>query len=82
MSNPNRPAPPPLPPAPPTGPGSPQEVPPLPGTFPVDPATLPDAIRDELQRLCVILHTKDLPELRRDLFLPPDISLNLTCQRG
>ncbi len=32
-----------------TGPGSPQEVPPLPGSFPVDPATLPEPIRDELQ---------------------------------
>ena len=30
------------------GPGSPQDVPPLPGEFPIDPATLPDAIRDEL----------------------------------
>ena len=33
----------------PTGPGSPQDVPPAPGHFPVDPATLPAAIRDELQ---------------------------------
>lgn len=32
-----------------TGPGSPQDVPPLPGSFPVDPATLPEPIRDELQ---------------------------------
>lgn len=32
-----------------TGPGSPQEVPPLPGSFPVDPATLPEPIRDELR---------------------------------
>ena len=38
--------PPPLPPG--IGPGSPQEVPPLPGTFPVDPATLPKRIRDEV----------------------------------
>ncbi|MCX7032415.1 MAG: TFIIB-type zinc ribbon-containing protein [Arenimonas sp.] len=38
--------PPPLPPG--IGPGSPQEVPPLPGTFPVDPATLPKPIRDEI----------------------------------
>ena len=44
MSNVN--TPPPLPPV--SGPGSPQDVPPLPGTFPVDPETLPDAIRDEL----------------------------------
>ncbi|RZA20509.1 MAG: TFIIB-type zinc ribbon-containing protein [Lysobacteraceae bacterium] len=41
------------PPVPPTGPGSPRDVPPLPGTapngnFPIDPATLPDPIRDEL----------------------------------
>ena len=46
MSNTNSPAPPPLPPV--NGPGSPQDVPPLPGTLPVDPATLPEAIRDEL----------------------------------
>ena len=46
MSNTNSPAPPPLPPV--TGPGSPQDVPPLPGSLPVDPATLPEAIRDEL----------------------------------
>ena len=31
-----------------TGPGSPQDVPPPPGSFPVDPATLPQPIRDEL----------------------------------
>ena len=50
MSTPHRPAPPPLPPVPPAlGPGSPQEVPPLPGSFPVDPATLPDAIRNEIE---------------------------------
>ena len=36
-------------PPPPTGPGSPQDVPPPPGSFPVDPATLPKPIRDELQ---------------------------------
>lgn len=36
------------PPLPPSGPGSPQDVPPLPGTFPVDPASLPKPIRDEL----------------------------------
>ena len=36
-------------PALPTGPGSPQDVPPAPGQFPIDPATLPAAIRDELQ---------------------------------
>jgi ribosomal protein S27E len=41
-----KPPPPPLPPY--TGPGSPQDVPPLPGQFPIDPATLPEPIRDEL----------------------------------
>lgn len=48
MSNTNSPPPlpPPLPPV--TGPGSPQEVPPLPGSVPIDPATLPEAIREEL----------------------------------
>jgi len=45
MSNAN--SPPPVP--PPTGPGSPQDVPPPPGSFPIDPATLPQPIRDELQ---------------------------------
>jgi hypothetical protein len=39
--------PPPMPPV--AGPGSPQDVPPLPGSLPVDPATLPDAIREELE---------------------------------
>lgn len=34
---------------PPTGPGSPHDVPPPPGRFEVDPATLPQPIRDELQ---------------------------------
>ena len=46
MSNTTGPTPPPLPPG--IGPGSPQDVPPLPGTFPVDPATLPKPIRDEV----------------------------------
>lgn len=32
-----------------TGPGSPQDVPPLPGSFPLDPATLPDPIRGEIE---------------------------------
>ena len=43
-------SPPPLPPdlPPALGPGSPQDVPPLPGSFPIDPATLPQPIRDEL----------------------------------
>ncbi len=36
------------PPLPPNGPGSPQDVPPLPGSFPIDPATLPKPIRDEV----------------------------------
>ncbi len=31
------------------GPGSPQDVPPLPDRLPIDPATMPDAIRNELQ---------------------------------
>lgn len=31
-----------------SGPGSPQDVPPPPGSFPIDPATLPEPIRDEL----------------------------------
>ncbi len=44
MSNANNP--PPVPPY--TGPGSPQDVPPVPGSFPIDPATLPEPIRDEL----------------------------------
>jgi DNA-directed RNA polymerase subunit RPC12/RpoP len=39
--------PPPIPPY--TGPGSPQDVPPAPGSSPIDPATLPKPIRDELQ---------------------------------
>jgi hypothetical protein len=43
MSNANTP-----PPLPPNGPGSPQDVPPLPGSFPIDPATLPKPIRDEV----------------------------------
>ena len=42
------PSPPPLPPRV-DGPGSPRDVPPLPGTLPVDPATLPDPIRKELE---------------------------------
>ena len=32
-----------------TGPGSPRDVPPLPGESPIDPATLPDPIREELE---------------------------------
>ena len=44
MSNAN--VPPPVPPY--TGPGSPQDVPPLPGSFPIDPATLPEPIREEV----------------------------------
>lgn len=37
------------PPPPPSDPGSPQDVPPPPGSFPIDPATLPKAIRDEIE---------------------------------
>jgi len=44
----NSPKPPPLPPQY-TGPGSPQDVPPLPGSSPIDPATLPGPIREELE---------------------------------
>lgn len=36
------------PPPPPSGPGSPRDVPPLPGSSSLDPATLPEPIRDEL----------------------------------
>lgn len=36
------------PPPGPTGPGSPQDMPPAPGQHPIDPATLPKPIRDEL----------------------------------
>jgi DNA-directed RNA polymerase subunit RPC12/RpoP len=41
--------PPPLPPGY-TGPGSPQDVPPRPGESPIDPATLPGPIREELEK--------------------------------
>ena len=41
--------PPPVPGPPVTGPGSPRDVPPVPGSSPIDPATLPKPIRDELQ---------------------------------
>jgi hypothetical protein len=40
---------PPVPEPPLSGPGSPQDVPPAPGTHPLDPATLPGPIRDELE---------------------------------
>jgi DNA-directed RNA polymerase subunit RPC12/RpoP len=43
----NSPTPPPVPSY--TGPGSPQDVPPEPGRSPIDPTTLPEPIRDELQ---------------------------------
>src|SRR4249919_3580340 len=43
----NEPKPPPLPPF--TGPGSPQDVPPPKGASPIDSATLPGPIRDELE---------------------------------
>lgn len=45
MSDPK--VPPPLPPV--VGPGSPRDVPPLPGSLPIDPATLPGPIREELE---------------------------------
>lgn len=47
MSNPTIPPPPPGPPY--TGPGSPQDVPPEAGSFQIDPATLPNPIREELE---------------------------------
>lgn len=34
--------------SPPLGPGSPRDVPPEPGSFPIDPATLPKPLRDEI----------------------------------
>ncbi len=50
MSNANNPPPPEPPPVPPyTGPGSPQDVPPPHGSLPIDPATVPKPIRDELE---------------------------------
>ncbi len=48
MSTPDRPSPVPAPVPAPAGPGSPRDVPPLPGSLPIDPATLPGPIRDEL----------------------------------
>ncbi len=48
MSNPDRPSPTPATVPAQAGPGSPQDVPPLPGSLPIDPATLPGPIRDEL----------------------------------
>jgi ribosomal protein L37AE/L43A len=45
----NSPKPPPLPPQY-TGPGSPRDVPPRPGESPIDPATLPGPIREELEK--------------------------------
>ncbi len=49
MTTPGNPPPLPAAPSPVAGPGSPRDVPSLPGSFPVDPATLPEPIRDELQ---------------------------------
>ncbi len=46
MSNGSTGSPPPVPPY--LGPGSPQNVPPPPGRFPIDPATLPQPLQDEL----------------------------------
>ena len=34
---------------PPAGPGSPRDVPPRPGSFPIDPTTLPEPIRKEIE---------------------------------
>lgn len=48
MSTPDRPSPVPATVPAPAGPGSPRDVPPLPGSLPIDPATLPGPIRDEL----------------------------------
>ncbi|MBQ0133111.1 MAG: TFIIB-type zinc ribbon-containing protein, partial [Comamonas sp.] len=48
----------------PTGPGSAQEMPPAAGQFPVDPATLPQAVRDELQAPDPVAIDTSSPELR------------------
>ncbi len=57
----------PPPPPPPSGPGSPRDVPPAPGSFPIDPATLPKPIRDEVQalseKIAVTAATADVFEL-------------------
>jgi DNA-directed RNA polymerase subunit RPC12/RpoP len=55
--------PPPLPRQPVSGPGSPREVPPLPGTLPVDPTTLPDPIREELEAPDPVAIDTSAPEL-------------------
>jgi hypothetical protein len=60
MTNANRPPPPP----PYTGPGSPQEVPPAPGSFPIDPETLPKAIRDEVLAPDPVAIDTSAPELK------------------
>ena len=54
-------------PARPTGPGSPKDVPPAPGQFPVDPATLPASIRDELQAPDPVAIDTSATELRDGL---------------
>ncbi|MET4678428.1 TFIIB-type zinc ribbon-containing protein [Stenotrophomonas rhizophila] len=62
--------PPPLPPspaAPVTGPGSPRDVPPLPGSFPLDPETLPQPIRDEVQALDPVALDTSAAELKDGL---------------
>lgn len=51
----------------PTGPGSPQDVPPAPGQFPIDPKTLPEAIRDELQAPDPVALDMSATELRDGL---------------
>ena len=63
MPTPN--TPPPLPPV--NGPGSPQDVPPLPGSLPVDPATLPDPIRAELEARDPVAIDTSAAELRDGL---------------
>ena len=57
--------PPPVP--PPAGPGSPQDVPPEPGSFPIDPSTLPKAIRDELEAPDPVAIDTSAAELRDGL---------------
>jgi hypothetical protein len=60
MTNAHRPPPPP----PYTGPGSPQEVPPAPGSFPIDPDTLPEAIRNEVLAPDPVAIDTSAPELK------------------
>jgi ribosomal protein L37AE/L43A len=62
MSNTDAPSPPPY-----TGPGSPQDVPPSPGSSPIDPATLPEPIRDELLAPDPVAIDTAAPELQDGL---------------